>query len=103
MRSNQMISVTLLPRSEQKNHQTDRTVCPNRSMVTMLKRPREISHVFLCNRNLQLFILMMCLFVIVVGVTTVASMPVDLFPEVNIPVVVVATSAIPPECPRSRI
>ena len=29
------------------------------------------------------FILMMCLFVIVVGVTTVASMPVDLFPEVK--------------------
>jgi len=37
------------------------------------------------------FVLMMCLFVIVVGITTVVSMPVDLFPEVNIPVVVVAT------------
>ena len=31
------------------------------------------------------FVLMMCLFVIVVGVTTVTSMSVDLFPEVNIP------------------
>jgi len=29
------------------------------------------------------FILMMCLFVIVVGVTTVVHMPVDLFPEVT--------------------
>ncbi len=37
------------------------------------------------------FILMACLVVIVVGVTTVFRMPVDLFPEVNIPVVVVAT------------
>lgn len=37
------------------------------------------------------FILMMCLIVVVVGVTTVFRMPVDLFPEVNIPVVVVAT------------
>lgn len=44
------------------------------------------------------FILMMCLFVMVVGITTVASMPVDLFPEVNIPVVVVATfyAGMPP-------
>jgi multidrug efflux pump subunit AcrB len=44
------------------------------------------------------FILMMCLFVIVVGVTTVARMPVDLFPDVNIPVVVVATfyAGMPP-------
>jgi multidrug efflux pump subunit AcrB len=29
------------------------------------------------------FILMMCLFVNVVGVTTVARMPVDLFPDFN--------------------
>jgi multidrug efflux pump subunit AcrB len=51
------------------------------------------------------FILMMCLFVIVVGVTTVTSMPVDLFPEVNIPVVVVATfySGMPPEQIESDI
>jgi multidrug efflux pump subunit AcrB len=44
------------------------------------------------------FILMMCLFIIVVGSTTVARMPVDLFPEVNIPVVVVATfyAGMPP-------
>lgn len=38
MGSNQMISVALLPQSGQKNHQTGRTVCPNRSMITMLKR-----------------------------------------------------------------
>ena len=37
------------------------------------------------------FILMFCLMVVVVGVTTVLRMPVDLFPEINIPVVVVAT------------
>ena len=51
------------------------------------------------------FILMMCLFVIVVGVTTVASMPVDLFPEVNIPVVVVATfyAGMPPQQIESDI
>jgi multidrug efflux pump subunit AcrB len=51
------------------------------------------------------FILMMCLFVIVVGITTVTSMPVDLFPEVNIPVVVVATfySGMPPEQIESDI
>jgi multidrug efflux pump subunit AcrB len=51
------------------------------------------------------FILMMCLFVIVVGITTVTRMPVDLFPEVNIPVVVVATfySGMPPEQIESDI
>jgi multidrug efflux pump subunit AcrB len=45
------------------------------------------------------FILMFCLMVMVVGVTTVARMPVDLFPEINIPVVVVATfyAGMPPQ------
>ncbi len=45
------------------------------------------------------FILMFCLMVIVVGTATVLRMPVDLFPEINIPVVVVATfySGMPPE------
>ena len=45
------------------------------------------------------FILMLCLIITVVGVTTVARMPVDLFPDINIPVVVVATfySGMPPE------
>ncbi len=45
------------------------------------------------------FILMFCLMVIVVGTSTVSRMPVDLFPEINIPVVVVATfySGMPPE------
>ena len=45
------------------------------------------------------FILMFCLMIVVVGITTVARMPVDLFPEINIPVVVVATfySGMPPE------
>ena len=45
------------------------------------------------------FILMICLAIAVVGVTTVARMPVDLFPEINIPVVVVATfyNGMPPE------
>jgi HAE1 family hydrophobic/amphiphilic exporter-1 len=45
------------------------------------------------------FIIMLCLIIAVVGVTTVARMPVDLFPSINIPVVVVATfySGMPPE------
>ena len=51
------------------------------------------------------FVLMMCLFIVVVGVTTVIGMPVDLFPEVNIPVVVVATfySGMPPQQIESDI
>jgi len=45
------------------------------------------------------FIVMMCLVIAIVGVVTVARMPVDLFPNINIPVVVVATfySGMPPE------
>ena len=45
------------------------------------------------------FIIMMCLIIAVVGVVTVARMPVDLFPNINIPVVVVATfyNGMPPE------
>jgi multidrug efflux pump subunit AcrB len=45
------------------------------------------------------FIIMVCLVVAVVGVTTVVRMPVDLFPQVNIPVVVVATfyAGMPPQ------
>ncbi|MDQ2835419.1 MAG: efflux RND transporter permease subunit [Acidobacteriota bacterium] len=51
------------------------------------------------------FVLMMCLFIIVVGATTVTRMPVDLFPEVNIPVVVVATfyAGMPPQQIESDI
>jgi multidrug efflux pump subunit AcrB len=49
--------------------------------------------------NYPFFIIMLCLVVAVVGVTTVVRMPVDLFPEIKIPVVVVATfySGMPPE------
>ena len=45
------------------------------------------------------FIIMVCLVVAVVGVTTVLRMPVDLFPQVKIPVVVVATfyAGMPPQ------
>jgi len=45
------------------------------------------------------FIIMLCLIIMVVGITTVARMPVDLFPDINIPVVVVATfySGMPPK------
>jgi hydrophobic/amphiphilic exporter-1 (mainly G- bacteria), HAE1 family len=45
------------------------------------------------------FILMLCLVIVVVGVTTVKRMPVDLFPQIRIPVVVVATfySGMPPQ------
>src|SRR6201987_2517997 len=45
------------------------------------------------------FLIMICLVVAVVGVTSVVRMPVDLFPQIKIPVVVVATffSGMPPE------
>ncbi len=45
------------------------------------------------------FILMLCLVIAVVGVATVTRMPVDLFPEIKIPVVVVATfyAGMPPQ------
>ena len=45
------------------------------------------------------FIIMLCLMVLVVGVVNVISMPVDLFPRIDIPVVVVATfySGMPPQ------
>ena len=45
------------------------------------------------------FILMACLAVVVIGTVNLLSMPVDLFPEVKIPVVVVATfySGMPPQ------
>lgn len=45
------------------------------------------------------FIIMMCLIIGVVGTVTLARMPVDLFPDINIPVVVVATfyNGMPPE------
>ncbi len=45
------------------------------------------------------FIVVVCLIIAVVGVNTLANMPVDMFPAINIPVVVVATfySGMPPE------
>jgi multidrug efflux pump subunit AcrB len=45
------------------------------------------------------FIIMMCLVIGVVGMVTLVRMPVDLFPDINIPVVVVATfyNGMPPE------
>src|SRR6201996_7449182 len=45
------------------------------------------------------FILMLCMIVVVVGVVAVLGMPVDLFPKIDIPVVVVATfySGMPPQ------
>ncbi|HJZ80202.1 MAG TPA: efflux RND transporter permease subunit, partial [Pyrinomonadaceae bacterium] len=45
------------------------------------------------------FIIVVCLFIAVIGVTSLARMPVDLFPNINIPVVVVATfyTGMPPE------
>jgi hydrophobic/amphiphilic exporter-1 (mainly G- bacteria), HAE1 family len=44
------------------------------------------------------FIVVMCLALVVIGLTSIARMPVDLFPPINIPVVVVATfySGMPP-------
>src|SRR5690349_16211105 len=45
------------------------------------------------------FIVVVCLIVAVVGITSLVRMPVDLFPTINIPEVVVATfySGMPPE------
>src|SRR5271170_6697001 len=45
------------------------------------------------------FIIMMCLVVLLIGVFNVFSMPVDLFPKIDIPVVVVATfyNGMPPQ------
>src|SRR5246127_5621966 len=45
------------------------------------------------------FIIVGCLMVAIVGAVTLVRMPVDLFPPINIPVVVVATfySGMPPE------
>src|SRR3984885_14081726 len=45
------------------------------------------------------FIVVVCLIVCVMGLTSLVQMPVDLFPPINIPVVVVATfySGMPPE------
>src|ERR1700729_3492975 len=45
------------------------------------------------------FIIMMCLVVLLVGVVNIASMPVDLFPKIDMPVVVVATfyNGMPPQ------
>ena len=45
------------------------------------------------------FIVVLCLMIAVVGVSSIVRMPVDMFPSMNIPVVVVATfySGMPPE------
>src|SRR3984957_6893049 len=45
------------------------------------------------------FIVVLCLIIAVVGITSLKRMPVDMFPAMNIPVVVVATfySGMPPE------
>ncbi len=45
------------------------------------------------------FIIVICLFVCVLGITALAQMPVDMFPPINIPVVIVATfySGMPPQ------
>jgi multidrug efflux pump subunit AcrB len=49
--------------------------------------------------NNPYFIIVVCLVLAVIGVTSVARMPVDLFPAINLPEVVVATfySGMPPE------
>src|ERR1700733_14911617 len=45
------------------------------------------------------FIIVICLVLVVIGVTSLARMPVDLFPPINLPEGVVATfySGMPPE------
>jgi multidrug efflux pump subunit AcrB len=51
------------------------------------------------------FIVVLCLIVLVVGVTSTLRMPVDLFPPINIPEVVVATfySGMPPQTIEAQI
>jgi hydrophobic/amphiphilic exporter-1 (mainly G- bacteria), HAE1 family len=51
------------------------------------------------------FILMVCMIIVVVGIAGITGMPVDLFPPVKIPVVVVATfyAGMPPEQIESDI
>jgi multidrug efflux pump subunit AcrB len=45
------------------------------------------------------FIIMMCLVILLIGVVNISSMPVDLFPKIEMPVVVVATfyNGMPPQ------
>ena len=45
------------------------------------------------------FVIVVCLFICVLGITSIVQMPVDMFPTINIPVVLVATfySGMPPE------
>src|ERR1700756_339506 len=45
------------------------------------------------------FIIVFCMFVCVLGITSIVQMPVDMFPPINIPVVLVATfyNGMPPE------
>ncbi len=45
------------------------------------------------------FVIVVCLIVAVIGLTSLVRMPVDLFPDINIPQVVVATfyNGMPPE------
>jgi HAE1 family hydrophobic/amphiphilic exporter-1 len=45
------------------------------------------------------FIIVLCLFICVLGLTSMVQMPVDMFPSINIPVVLVATfyNGMPPE------
>ena len=45
------------------------------------------------------FIFVVCLIIAVIGVTSLVRMPVDLFPSINLPEVVVATfyNGMPPE------
>jgi multidrug efflux pump subunit AcrB len=51
------------------------------------------------------FIVVICLVLVVIGITSLARMPVDLFPQINLPEVVVATfySGMPPEDIESDI
>jgi multidrug efflux pump subunit AcrB len=45
------------------------------------------------------FVIVLCLFICVLGITSIVQMPVDMFPTINIPVVLVATfyNGMPPE------
>jgi hypothetical protein len=73
-----------------------RTSTPRRPRTDRGRRRGR--HVALCHPYPYL-IIVICLITCVVGVTSLVRMPVDLFPPIKIPVVVVATfySGMPPE------
>ena len=85
----------------QSNYQVGETVKPRLERLTGLDVMKKGGRVAMPKFALKypFFIIMVCMVIMVVGVTAIAGMPVDLFPKIDIPVVVVATfySGMPPQ------